>query len=170
MRPSWLDDPGGQVVYTDNVPAEWIDNNGHMNVAWYGHVFDRGVDALWLTSGHGQDYRRRHPSTTFAVESHSRYISEITVGEPFAVSTRLIAIDDKRLHQFQCMWAPTSAGKQRLIATCEWLHLHVDSQQRRVTPWPTTIRANLTKLLEQQRDLPWPDAVSAAITMRRRNT
>lgn len=139
-----------------------------MNVAWYGHVFDRGVDALWEAIGHGDEYRAQNPSTTFAVESHARYLGEITVDEPFAVTTRLVAVDTKRLHQFQSMWAPAATASQRLVATCEWMHLHVDSDTRRAYKWPPEVLAVLTQLLDQQSDVPLPDSVSAAITMRRR--
>ncbi len=31
--------------HTDHVQPEWLDGNGHMNLASYVPVFDRGIDA-----------------------------------------------------------------------------------------------------------------------------
>ena len=29
------------------VEADWIDYNGHLNMAFYSVLFDRGIDQLW---------------------------------------------------------------------------------------------------------------------------
>ena len=38
------------------VKPEWIDNNGHMNVAYYVLAFDSGVDLLWSKAGIDDKY------------------------------------------------------------------------------------------------------------------
>jgi len=41
----------GMLVAEGKVKSEWIDINGHMNVAYYLLAFDQGVDALWSKIG-----------------------------------------------------------------------------------------------------------------------
>ena len=162
-----MSDPDDLTIHAGRVLPEWIDANGHMNVAWYGLVFDQAVDALWARIGHDDDYRRQHASTTFAVESHTRYLQELREGERFAVSARIVGVDAKRVHQWQMLRALDDG---RLAATCEWLHLHVSLTTRRVSPWPDTIVGELAALHSAQRHLPGPDGVSAAISLQRRKS
>ncbi|MEL7537367.1 MAG: thioesterase family protein [Pseudomonadota bacterium] len=160
-------DDSGLTVHRGQVLAEWIDANGHMNVAWYGLVFDQAVDALWERIGHDPDYRQQHRSTTFAAESHSRYLKEIGDGETFVVQTRIVDMDERRVHQFQQLYADSDS---RLVATCEWMHLHVSLATRRVSAWPADIYDQLAMLAREQRDWPAPDGLAASIGMRRSST
>ena len=41
----------GTSVAKGKVKPEWIDVNGHMNVAWYVLIFDLAVDDLWAEFG-----------------------------------------------------------------------------------------------------------------------
>ena len=59
------------------VLPEWIDVNGHMNVAYYVLAFDLGVDALWEDFGITTDYIERSSGSTFAVECHVTYQQEL---------------------------------------------------------------------------------------------
>ncbi|MEL6870773.1 MAG: thioesterase family protein [Pseudomonadota bacterium] len=127
-------------VATGVVRPDWIDVNGHMNVAWYLLAFDEGIDGLWHGFGLTDDYRDATGSSTFAVESHVRYLNELMLDEPFSVHSRILGYDNKRLHQYQYLF---SAKTGKLSATCEWLHLHVDLNTRRVAPWPSPL---LTKI------------------------
>ena len=38
---------------------QWIDYNGHLNVAYYNVLFDRAVDELYELIGLGPDYLKR---------------------------------------------------------------------------------------------------------------
>ncbi|MEO0575353.1 MAG: thioesterase family protein [Pseudomonadota bacterium] len=122
------------------VRPEWIDVNGHMNVAWYLLAFDEGIDGLWNSFGLTDAYRDATGSSTFAVESHVRYLNELMRDEPFVVHAQIIAYDDKRLHQYQYLFSSVTG---KLSATCEWLHLHVDLRSRRVAPWPQLLADNI---------------------------
>ena len=59
----------------DVVRPEWIDYNGHMNVGYYQVVFDIAADTFFNFLGLTQEFRIRHASTTFALESHGNYLS-----------------------------------------------------------------------------------------------
>ncbi|MEM8546987.1 MAG: thioesterase family protein [Pseudomonadota bacterium] len=120
------------------VLPEWIDVNGHMNVAWYTQVCDLAIDALWQEFGITDALRNETGSSTFAVESHIRYLNEIVLDEHLIVQSRILGWDAKRLHQIQYVF---SADSDKLAATCEWLHLHVNLNERRVAPWPPELLA-----------------------------
>ncbi|MEM7278404.1 MAG: thioesterase family protein, partial [Pseudomonadota bacterium] len=47
----------GVVVSRQSVLPEWIDFNGHMNVAYYVLAFDLAIDGLWLQLGLTEEYR-----------------------------------------------------------------------------------------------------------------
>ena len=40
------------------VESEWIDYNGHLNMAYYNVLFDRAVDEAYELLGIGHDYLR----------------------------------------------------------------------------------------------------------------
>jgi len=96
--------PLEQVPYRASVmqiEPQWIDYNGHLNMAYYNVMFDRAIDELWLRIGIGPDYMAARGGSTFTAECHVRYLREIHLGEPVQVSILLVAADDKRLHTFQ---------------------------------------------------------------------
>jgi acyl-CoA thioester hydrolase len=56
------------------VEKEWIDFNGHMNMAYYHLLFDRGVDDFYPTFGLTREYITRTSHSTFLAESHIRFV------------------------------------------------------------------------------------------------
>ena len=123
----------GLTVTTGTVVPEWIDINGHMNVAYYVLAFDKAVDDLWAQLGITDEYIRSGAGTTFAVECHVTYQRELREGDPYVVTSEILAYDEKRIHQFQRMY---HAQEKFLSATAEWMNLHVSLATRRVSPWP----------------------------------
>ena len=144
----------GVEVCCGNVRPEWIDVNGHMNVAYYVLAFDLGVDALWTQFGITAEHIQSNLSSTFAVESHVIYRRELKEGEPYIVTAQILAFDEKRIHQFQRMY---HAEEQFLAATAEWMNLHVDLSTRRVAPWPESILAGIEAVAAAQGQWPYPD-------------
>jgi len=128
----------GTLVAEGTVKPEWIDVNGHMNVAYYLLAFDQGVDALWTEVGITDEYIKTRKLSTFAVEAHITYQQELHKGDLYRV---------KRVHQFQRMYhAETGA----LAATGEWLNLHINLETRRACVWPDDILASFTAIAESQ--------------------
>jgi acyl-CoA thioester hydrolase len=144
----------GDTVSTGKVLPEWIDFNGHMNVAYYVLVFDLGVDALWLDFGITAEHVRQNQSSTFAVETHVLYKQELKLDDPYVVTAQILAFDSKRIHQFQRMYHAESGF---LAATAEWLTLHVDLKKRRVAPWPTNILDGISRIAKSQGNWQYPD-------------
>ena len=140
-------------VCTGVVKPEWIDINGHMNVAYYVLAFDLAVDALWRRIGITDEFIERTGGSTFAVESHITYKQELKEGEPYRVTVELIAYDDKRVHQFQRMY---HAEQNYLAATAEWMNLFVDLRTRKVDCWPQDLLREFSRLAESQQDAKMP--------------
>lgn len=143
----------GIEVIRGRVLPEWIDVNNHMNVAYYVLAFDQGIDRLWSRFGINDAYIRDRNNSTFAVESHIIWTREIAEGEPYIVTSQILAFDEKRVHQFMRMY---HAEHHHLVASAEWMNLHVDLDERRVAPWPDAIRGRIAAYAAQQGDLPWP--------------
>lgn len=143
----------GSEVTRGRVLPEWIDVNNHMNVAYYVLAFDQGVDLLWQRFGITDEYIKAHNNSTFAVESHIIWAREISQAEPYIVTSQVLAFDEKRIHQFMRMY---HAEQQHLVATAEWMNLHVDLERRRVAPWPDHIRRRIADYVAGQEPLPWP--------------
>lgn len=126
--------------YEGEVLPEWIDHNGHMNLAYYVVLFDFAVDTLFDAVGFGPDYRAQTNHGSFAVETHTLYERELTVGEHVRVAAQFLGADDKRLHLAMEMFR-TSDGTR--AAAQELMYLHVDLAARRAAPFTAPLRARL---------------------------
>jgi acyl-CoA thioester hydrolase len=73
-----------------HVEPEWIDYNGHLNVAYYNVLFDRAVDEAYELLGIGLDYVRQRNSSVYTVEVHLRYLRELHAGDPVRVTLQLL--------------------------------------------------------------------------------
>jgi len=150
--------------YRDAVAAEWIDYNGHMNVAYYVLAFDRATDRLFDYLGIGEAYRRATQHSVFALEAHVTYERELRQGDAFAIDTRLIDADRKRLHLFHAM---TRSKDGELSATIEVMGLHVEMAGPKSAPLPDDVYAKVEALLAEHRKLPPPPQLGRKIGIRR---
>jgi acyl-CoA thioester hydrolase len=150
--------------YRDTVAPEWIDYNGHMNVAYYVLAFDRATDRLFDYLGVGQTYRQATHHSIFALEAHVTYEHELHQGETFEIATQLIDADRKRLHVFHAM---TRAADGALASTMEVMGLHVDMAGPRSAPLPDDVYAKVEALRAEHRLLPRPPQLGRQIGIRR---
>ena len=123
-------------LYADTVRKEWIDYNGHMNVAYYVLVFDFASDAFLEFLGLDTQLRERHQVSTFAAESHVTYQRELKEGDPLRLTTQILGFDSKRIHYFHRMY---HADDGFLASTLETLSLCMDMRLRRVGRWPPDV-------------------------------
>jgi acyl-CoA thioester hydrolase len=79
------------------VESQWIDYNGHLNMAYYHVLFDRAVDEVFSLVGFSQDYIETRNASTFTAECHILYKRELTEADIVRVTAQLIAFDEKRL-------------------------------------------------------------------------
>ena len=80
-----------------SIEPQWIDYNGHLNVAYYNVLFDRRVVAALESSA----WVPGHKHSTMVVESHVRYLRELREDDPVRVSVQLLDFDAKRIHLFE---------------------------------------------------------------------
>ena len=92
----------------------WVDYNGHLNVAYYTHIFDNAVDIFYPLCGLGEPYKESTGLSTFAVECHIGYQREGSIGDEVRVTSQLLGYDEKRLHYFHTMY---HAGEGYQMAT-----------------------------------------------------
>lgn len=125
------------------VRPEWIDYNGHMNVAYYVMAFDEALEHFYRGIGLDEDYRRANRSSTMTLEMHVNYLREIMEGESFVIDTLVLGVDAKRLHLFHTM---RHAETGDALATSENMLIHVSLTARRSTPFPDELRKPLEAL------------------------
>jgi len=149
-------------LHREAVRPEWIDYNGHMNVAYYVLAFDHATDAFLDFVGVGVDYARRTSFSTFSAEAHITYSREVREGDPLRFTTQLLGYDSKRLHYISHMYHDSEGF---LAATNEWMSLHVDLGARRVAPWPAEVMARLAEIMESHGRLPPPPEVGRVMAV-----
>ena len=131
-------------LYTASVPPQWIDHNGHMNVAYYVLAFDHATDAFTDALGMGPDYREQQQCSAFVVESHVNYQRELRVDDPFRITTQLLGFDSKRIHCFHRLY---HGSRNFLSATTELMLIHVDLTERHSAPMTLPILDGLSALM-----------------------
>jgi acyl-CoA thioester hydrolase len=144
------------------IEPQWIDYNGHLNMAYYNVMFDRAIDELWLVLGIGPSYKKSRNGSTFTAECHVRYLREIHLGDLVQVSVTLIAADDKRLHTFEEL---RHASEGWLSATSENMTLHIDMRERKTAPFPSDVRATIDAVARAHAMVPRPEGIGRAIAM-----
>ena len=139
--------------FEGEVLPEWIDWNGHLNLAYYVVLFDRATDLLFDELGLGLDYRRSEEKGTFVVETHNLYERELLVGERVRIATQILGSDDKRLHLGHEMFRLRDGERS---ATQELMFLHIDLRARRVSPFPPDLKDRVAAWTAAHAALPRP--------------
>lgn len=156
--------PPGLPTTHGRVLPEWIDYNGHMNVAWYVLIFDHATDALLARLGMDPAYVKRAQLSTFALEMHVTYERELVLDAPYTVHTQILDADTKRIHLHHEM---RHGDEHWRAAGNEVMLMHVDMAQRRATPFPIDIQAHVTAMQSDHASLSRPDGLGRVIGIRR---
>jgi len=143
------------------VEKDWIDYNGHLNMAYYNVLFDRAVDEAYELLGIGHDYLKTGYST-FTAEVHVRYLQELHAGDPVRVTFQLLGHDAKRLHYFEQLFHATEGW---VSATSENMALHVDMSAKKVAPFPEPAMRRIGRMMASHANLPRPEAAGRKIAM-----
>ena len=114
---------------TEKVIKEWTDYNGHLNVAFYVHIFDIAADIMLDSFNMGGISAKKDKKTTFVAEMHTIYNQEVRLGEEVETKVTYIDHDKKRIHYRLSMF---HKEKKYLAATNEVLSLYVDLNKRKV--------------------------------------
>ena len=146
------------------VKPEWIDHNGHMNVAFYLMAFDEAVGDLFEFIGLTRSYKREYNCATFVGDFHIHYAQELLEGDPIRITHQLVGCDPKRIHLCQAMY---HADKGYLAARSELISLHIDMSVRRVAPMKEHVFERINALYEAHKVLPEPPNKSRTIQLKR---
>ena len=138
------------ILKTEKVIKEWTDYNGHLNVAFYVHVFDIAADIMLDSFKMGGKSAKEDKKTTFVAEMYTAYKQEVRLGEEVETHLTFVDHDKKRIHYRLSMF---HKEKKYLAATNEVLSLYVDLNQRKVIEFDfdrlklmdETIKKNLFK-------------------------
>ena len=144
------------------VLPEWIDSNGHMNLAYYVVVFDLAGDVLFDHIDVGLPFRERTGYTSFAAEAHTRYEREVKLHDRLCVFSHVLGADAKRLYVFHEMFHADDGYR---AATQEVMSLHVNLATRRVTALPEDKLADLRRVVALRGDAPMPPEAGRRIAM-----
>src|SRR5256714_867201 len=144
------------------IEPQWIDYNGHLNMAYYNVMFDRAIDELWIKLGIGPGYMKDRQGSSFTAECHVRYLREIHLSDPVQISILLVAADEKRLHTFEEL---RHAGEGWLSATSENMTIHIDMNARKTAPFPPDIRARIQALANAHGTVPRPEGIGRKVGM-----
>src|SRR5271165_7600055 len=150
------------IEHEDVVRPEWIDSNGHMNLAYYVVVFDLATDKLYAALDIGDAYRERTGNSCFTAETHTLYEREVHLGARLRVQTWLLGADTKRVHYFHELFHVESGERS---AVQELMALHIDMRIRRVEPFPELQRVALRDAVARYAPVQLPKGAGRRITM-----
>ena len=148
----------------EDIKEEWIDYNGHLNMAFYNVLFDKGVDFFYDRIGVGEEYSRSEVGTVFTLEVHLQYLQELNLQDRIRVHLQLLDFDEKRLHFFEYMY---HAERGYLAATSEQLAIHVDIKTRKTASFSANALEQINALYENHRTLQRPEAAGRSVGLKK---
>ena len=131
------------------VLGEWIDYNGHMNVAYYTLAFDKALDFFFEdVLNIGPSFVEKNKEGPFALKASYNYFSELLESESFFVDISILDFDSKRVHVFGEMRKDKSL---ELSAVFETVLMNMDLSARKVKQYPKRV-LELFKLFKASLD------------------
>ena len=118
------------LLTTKKIINDWTDYNGHMNLAFYILVFDKGAEKILSKFTMGAQSAKTTKKSTMAVESHTTYNCEVKENEEVDIFLSYCDHDKKRLHLKCEMYEKKN---KTLSATMESVSLYIDLEKRKVT-------------------------------------
>ncbi|TCT06846.1 thioesterase family protein [Aquabacter spiritensis] len=144
------------------IETEWMDYNGHVNMAYYNVLFDRATDEAMALIGLGPHYAEARRASFFTAETHVRYLRELPNVGTVRATVQLVDYDEKRLHLFLQLHHGSDGW---ISACCELVALHVDLATRRVVPFPDEILERIAGMKAVHGALPIPDGLGRSVAM-----
>ena len=86
-------EPAPLVSPTQTVIEDWIDYNGHLNMAFYNVIFDRAVDHFYDLLGVGAQYAGSGAGSCFTMEIHVHYLNEVSLDDELELHLQLLDYD-----------------------------------------------------------------------------
>ena len=157
------DTEGLEFCCTRTVLSHMIDYNGHLNVGYYGVLFEDAAREVLSRINLSRAYQERTGHALFAVESHTIFHREVLPDNALAFYFRLLGLTDRA---FDCMYFMVNTTRGMLAATQEILYLHVNLAPRRVVPIPQPQLDRLRALERMHAELQLPEQAGRRIELR----
>jgi acyl-CoA thioester hydrolase len=148
------------------VENEWIDYNGHFNMAYYNVIFDRAADEVFGSLGLSTEYVQTTNNSFFTLEAHITYIRELHALDVVRIETQFLDADQKRVHYVQRM---VHESERWLSCVLEVIVSHVDLAAKKTTPFPPEVKAAIDGALIAHKHLPVPPQVGHKIGIPRKS-
>ncbi|HUR43015.1 MAG TPA: thioesterase family protein [Aestuariivirga sp.] len=148
------------------VENQWVDYNGHLNMAYYNVLFDRATDEVFALVGLDPDYVKATGGSFFTLEIHVTYVHELHGGDAVRTTVQFLDYDAKRVHYVQQMF---HAAEGWLACVSEGIVMHVDLRAKKSTPFPGEILAKIKSMCEAHKTLPVPSQVGHRIGILRKS-
>jgi len=127
---------------------EWTDYNGHMNLAFYILIFDKGAEKILSKFKMGEQSAKTTKKSTMAVESHTTYNNEVKENEEVDVHLSYFDHDKKRLLYKLEMY---EKNKNILSAATEVLSLYIDLNIRKVAEFENEKVTIMDQFIEENK-------------------
>lgn len=127
-------------VSQGTVKDDWIDYNGHMNMAYYVQCFEETSDFLLEHMNLGYRYAIEEQKGVFVIKCEINYRKEIKLNEDFIISLEDLICKGKKLTVGLKM---LNVGSE-MIADYQILNLNVDLQTKKSVPFSQMITSQLT--------------------------
>ena len=147
------------------VLKEWIDYNGHMNVAFYTLAFDNSLDEfLENTIGIGETHAFQNQQGPFVLQSHYHYLNEMSLDEKFNVRLLVVDCDEKKMHLCLDIF---SIKQNKVIAVSETVLINVNLAIRKTEKYPIWAYNRLLKLKKTHQNGKFPSVLGKPIGLKK---
>jgi len=151
-------------LHRETVIKDWVDYNGHMNVAFYVLIFDHATDTLLDYIGLDDAHRGATGDSVFVVEAHVTYEQEAMEGDALRVTTQVLDSDAKRIHIIHSMYV---GDDDIVVATNEVMILSVNLNTRKTAAFAGPVSERLQTLKSEHAVIPRPPQAGRTIGIRR---
>ena len=147
------------------VLKEWLDYNGHMNVAFYTLAFDKSLD-IFLEDflGIGETHANENNQGPFVVQAHYHYLNEMTLNEKFNVRLFVVDYDKNKMHLCLEIY---SLLQEKVISVVEQVLINVNLKLRKSEPYPPWAFERLLKLQNTHKNASLPSAFGKSIGLKK---
>lgn len=139
-------------TWSTRVPAEFIDENGHMTVGQYAVLGGHGTASLLEAVGVDDHYRSARRMGFFVAEQHVTLSTEILQGSSVSMHPRVIGRTTTTLHLISYL---VNRSTQQVSSSLEETLIHVDLDTRRSRPMSAQIARSLDDLVSEADRLTW---------------
>ena len=167
MKENKIDGPYSTpiILPEQEVLNEWLDYNGHMNVAYYTLAFDKSLD-IFLEDllGIGESHAYKNNQGPFVVQAHYHYLNEMRLNEKFHVRLFVVDCDKNKMHLCMEIY---SLFQEKVIAVVEQVLINVNLKLRKSEQYPPWAFEKLLKLKNAHKNASLPSAFGKSIGLKK---